>query len=81
MENEKSYIEEIETDYDLILHDDAFHTIDHVKDVLAKVGTPSHVGLRADTAACTAGSSVSSARELSSHLANTSARGSHGVHI
>ena len=37
IQKEKSYIEEIETDYSLILHDDIFHTIDEVKDIIAKV--------------------------------------------
>ena len=37
VEKEKSYILEIEADYDLILHDDAFHTIDQVKDIIARV--------------------------------------------
>ena len=37
LKKEKSYIEEIETDYDLILHDDIFHTVDEVKDIIAKV--------------------------------------------
>lgn len=37
LNKEKSYIKEIETDYDLILHDDVFHTVDEVKDIIAKV--------------------------------------------
>lgn len=39
LNKDKSYIAEIETNYRLILHDDMFHTIDEVKDIIARVSS------------------------------------------